>query len=62
MVGLDLQCRAPEIGLPNCEIEKDNFRASQGKQIRTEDKESFESKILKQKQHCVSVTVAVVVS
>ena len=58
---LDLQYRTPEIGFPSCEIEKDNFRVSQGKQIRTEDKESFESKVLKQKQHCVEVVIAVVV-
>ena len=33
---LDLLYRAPDIGLPSCEIEKDNFRDSQGKQIPTE--------------------------
>ena len=59
---LDLQYRTPEIGFPGCEIEKDNFSDSQGKQIRTENKESFGSKVLKQKQHCVTVAVAVVVS
>ena len=41
------------MGCPGCEIEKDNFRNSQGKEIRTENKESFESKVLKQRQHCV---------
>ena len=41
--GLDLQYKTPEIGFPSCEIEKDNFRDSQGKHIRTENKESFES-------------------
>ena len=45
----------------SCEIEGDNFRASQGKQIRTKNKESFESKVLKQKQLCVAVAVAVAV-
>ena len=43
------------MGFPSCEMEKDNFRDSQGKQIRTKNKESFEFKILKQKQHCVAV-------
>ena len=50
--GLDLQYRTPEIGFPSFEIGKDNFRVSQGKEIRTKNKESLESKILKQKQHC----------
>ena len=35
------------MGILSCEIEKDNSE-SQGKQIRTENKESFESKVLKQ--------------
>ena len=30
---------------PSCQIQKDNFRVSQGKQIRTKNKESFEFKI-----------------
>ena len=47
---------------PSREIEKDNFRVPQGTQIRTKNKEAFESKVLKQKQHCVAVAVAVVVS
>ena len=51
-----------EIGFPSCEIEKDNVRDSQQKQIQTENKESFESKVLKLKQHCVAVAFAVVVS
>ena len=59
---LDQQYRTPEMEYPSREIEKNNFRDSQGKQIRTEDKESFESKVLKQKQHCVAVAVAVEVS
>ena len=57
--GLDLQYRTPEIGFPSCEIEKDNFRDSQGKQIGTENKKSFESKVLKKKQQCVAVAVVV---
>ena len=57
-----MQYRTQEIGFPSCEIKKDNFRDSQGKQIRTKNKEAFESKVLKQKQHCVAVAVAVVVS
>ena len=60
--GLGQQCRTPEMEFPSCEIEKDIFRVSQGKQIRTNNKESFESKVLKQKEHCVAVAVAVVVS
>ena len=59
---LDMLYRTPEIGFPSCEIEKENFRDSQGNRIRTENKESFESKGLKQKQHCVAVAAAVVVS
>ena len=47
--GLGLQYRTPAIGLPSCEIENDNFRDSQRRQIRTENKRSFESKVLKQK-------------
>ena len=46
----------------SCEIEEDNFKVSHGKQIRTKSKESFESKVLKQKQLCIAVAVAVVVS
>ena len=60
--GLDLQYRTPEMRFPSCEIEEDNFRVSHGKQIRTNSKESFESKVLKQKQLCVADAVAVVVS
>ena len=60
--GLDLQYRTPEIGLPSCEIEKDHFKDSQGKRIQAENKESFESKVLKQKQYCLAVAVAVVLS
>ena len=47
---------------PSREIKKDNFRVSQGTQIRTKNMASFEFKVLKQKQHCVAVAVAVVVS
>ena len=60
--GLDLQYRTPEIEFPSCGIEKGNFKDSQGKHIRAENRESFLSKVLKQKQHCVAVAVAVVVS
>ena len=38
------------------------LKGIKGKQIRTESKEYFESKVQKQKQHCVAVAVAVVVS
>ena len=47
---------------PSREIEKDNFRFAQEREIRTKNKEFFESKVLKQKQHCVAAAVAVVVS
>ena len=60
--GLDLQYRTPKMRFPSCEIEEDNFRVPHGKQIRTKSKESFESNVLKQKQLCVAVAVAVVVS
>ena len=59
---LDQQYRTPEMEFPSCEIEKDIFRVSQGKKIRTKNKESFESKALKQKQRGVAVADAVVVS
>ena len=49
--GLDLQCITPEVGFQSCEIEKDNSRDFQGKQIRTANNQCFESKVLKQKQH-----------
>ena len=32
-LAVDLQYRAPEMGFPSCEINKENFRDSQGKQI-----------------------------
>ena len=51
----------PKMGLPSCEIENDNSRVFQGKQIRAKNKESFESEVLKQKQHLVAVAVAVLV-
>ena len=60
--GLDLQYTTPEMRFPSCEIEEDNFRFSHGKQIRTKSKEPFEFKVHKQKQFCVAVAVAVVVS
>ena len=44
---------------PSCEIQKDNFRDPQRKQSRTKNEETFESNALKQKQHCVAVTVAI---
>ena len=47
---------------PSREIAKDNIRVSQGTRIRTINKEAFESKVLKQKQHCVAVAVPVAVA
>ena len=40
----DLKNSTLEKGFPSCPIEKDNFIDSQGKQIRTENKESFKQK------------------
>ena len=40
----DVKNSTLRIGFPNCAIEKDNFIDSQGKQIRTENKESFQSR------------------
>ena len=48
---LDLKSSTLEIGFPSCAIEKDNFIDSQGKQIRTENKESFQAKVRKQRAH-----------
>ena len=47
------------MGASSCEIEEDNFRVSQGTQIPMKNKDSFESNVLKQKQHCVAVAVVV---
>ena len=47
----DLENSTPEIGFPNCAIEKGNFIDSQGKQIRMENKESFPAKGKKQREH-----------
>ena len=47
------------MGFPSCENEKDNFKVSQGRKIRTKNKESFESNVLKQKQRCIAVAVVV---
>ena len=57
-----MQYRTPKLRFPSCEIDKDNFRDSEWKQIRADHKESFEYEVLKRKQHCVAVAVAVVVS
>ena len=42
--GIALQYRTPEMEYPSRGIEKANFRVSQGTEIRTKNKESFESK------------------
>ena len=47
--GLDLHYKTSEVEYPSRQIEKDNFIVSQGMQIRTKNKEWFESKIVKQK-------------
>ena len=47
----DLKNSTLEIGFPSCAIEKDNFIDSRGKQIRTENKESFQAEVRKQRAH-----------
>ena len=47
----DLKNSTLEIVFPSCEIEKDNFVDSQGKQLRTENKESFQVEVRKQRVH-----------
>ena len=49
-----------ETGFQSCAIEKDNFTYSQGKQIRTENKESFQAEVRKQRDICVVVVVLLV--
>ena len=57
----DLKSSMLEIGFPSCAMEKDSFTDSQGKQIRTENKKSFQAEFQKQRAHCV-VAVAVLVA
>ena len=47
----DLKNSTLETGLPSCAIVKDNFTESQGKQIRMENKESFQAEVRKQREH-----------
>ena len=58
----DLKNNTLEIGFPSCAIEKDNFIDSQRKQIRTENKESFQPKFGDKGHICVAVAVAVLVA
>ena len=58
----DLKNSTSAIGFPSCAIEKDNFIDSQGKQIRTENKESFQTEVRKKGHICVVVAVAVLVA
>ena len=58
----DLTNSTLEIGFPSCAIKKDNFTDSQGKQIRRENKESFQAEVRKQRDICVVVAVAVLVA
>ena len=55
----DMKNSTLEIGFSSCAIEKDNFTDSQGKQIRTENKESFQPKFGNKGHICVVVAVAV---
>ena len=43
----DLKNSTLEMGFPSCAIEKDNFTDSQGKQIRAENKDSFQAEVRK---------------
>ena len=45
---VDLKDGKLELGFLSCAIENDNFIDSQGKQIRTENKESFQAEVRKQ--------------
>ena len=47
----DLKNSTLEIGYPSCATEKDNFIDSQGKQIGTENNESFQAEVRKQRPH-----------
>ena len=47
----DLENSTLEIGFLSSAIEKDNFIDSQGKQIRKENKESFQAEVRKQRVH-----------
>ena len=58
----DLKSSTLEIGFSSCVVEKDNLTDSQGKQIRTESKESFQAKVRKQRDICIVVAVAVLVA
>ena len=49
----DLKNSTLEKGFPSCAIEKDNFIDSQGKLIRTENKEFFSSRSSKNNGHIV---------
>ena len=58
----DLKNSTLEIGFSSCAIEKVNFTDSQGKRIRTENKESFQAEVRKQRHIRVVVAVAVLVA
>ena len=58
----DLKNSTLEIGFPSCAIEKENFIDPQGKPVRTENMESFQAKVQKQRARCVAVAVAILVA
>ena len=58
----DLMNSTLEIGFPSCAIEKDNFTDSQGKQIRTENKESVQAEVRNKGSICVVVGVPILVA
>ena len=45
----DLKKSTLEIGFLSCSVEKDSCIESQGKQIRTENKESFQAEVRRQR-------------
>ena len=47
----DLKSSTLEIGFSSCAVEKGNLTDSQGKQIRKENKESFQAEVRKQRAH-----------
>ena len=53
-ISLYLIYRMIEMGLEKC-----NFIDSQGRQIRTKQKESTEAELPKQEQHCIAVIFAI---
>ena len=61
--GLDLQYRTPEREYPSRETEKENFTESlKGQKFERKARNLWSLGVMKQKQHCVAVAIAVIVS